>query len=86
MLLRVRPVGGPGIWRRRCGLGSRGGEKPWQTDDGLRPVGIMIRFKEKGTTLSLGPGPSSDPGSEAIAALAAATVVATAGAPGGDHP
>jgi hypothetical protein len=52
---------------------------------------MMIRFKEKGTTLTWGPGPSSDPRSEAIAAPAAiaaavAIVVAAAGAPGGDHP
>jgi hypothetical protein len=52
----------------------------------------MIRLKEKGTTLTWGPGPSSDPGSKAIAdpaAAVAATVavaVAAAGAPGGDHP
>jgi hypothetical protein len=51
----------------------------------------MIRLKEKGTTLTWGPGPSSDPGSEAIADPAAAAVVATAavavvGSPGGDHP
>jgi hypothetical protein len=63
-------------------------KKPWQTGDGLRPIGMMIRFKEKGTTLTWGPGPSSDPGSEAIAAPAAAAVVvvAAAGAPRGDHP
>jgi hypothetical protein len=58
-------------------------KKPWQTDDGLRLVGMMIRLKEKGTTLTWGPGLSSDPGSEAIAAPAAAVVaVAVAGAPG----
>jgi hypothetical protein len=53
-------------------------KKPWQTDDGLRLVGMMIRLEEKGTTLTWGPGLSSDPGSEAIAAPAA---VAAAGAP-----
>jgi hypothetical protein len=50
---------------------------------------MMIRLKEKGTTLTWGPGPSSDPGSEAIAAPTAAAVVAAvavAGAPRGDHP
>jgi multisubunit Na+/H+ antiporter MnhB subunit len=51
---------------------------------------MMIRFKEKGTTLTWGPGPSSDPGSKAIAAPAAAVAIAVAmaaaGAPGGDHP
>jgi hypothetical protein len=55
---------------------------------------MMIRLKEKGTTLTWGPGPSSDPGSEAIAAPAAAAAiaaaavvaVAAAGVPGGDHP
>jgi hypothetical protein len=54
---------------------------------------MMIRLKEKGTTLAWGPGPSSDPGSERIAALAAAVVAAAAtavataaGVPGGDHP
>ena len=62
-------------------------KKPWQTDDGLRLVGMMIRLKEKGTTLTWGPRLSSDPGSEAIAApAAAAVVVAATGAPGGDHP
>jgi hypothetical protein len=45
----------------------------------------MIRLKEKGTTLTWGPGPSSDLGSEVIAAPATAAV-AVAGAPGGDHP
>jgi hypothetical protein len=45
----------------------------------------MIRLVEKGTTLTWGPGPSSDPGSEAIAAPAT-VAVAAAGAPGGDHP
>jgi hypothetical protein len=59
-------------------------KKPWKTDDGLRLVSIMIRLKEKGTTLTWGSRPSSDPGSEAIAAPAVA--VATVGAPGGDHP
>jgi hypothetical protein len=51
---------------------------------------MMIRLEEKGTTLTWGPGLSSNPGSEAIAAppAAAAVVVAVAaaGAPGGDHP
>jgi hypothetical protein len=49
---------------------------------------MMIRLKEKGTTITWGPGLSSDPGSEAIAAPAAAVVVAVAGAgaPRGDHP
>jgi hypothetical protein len=28
LLLRARPVGGPGIWRRRRGLGSSGGRSP----------------------------------------------------------
>jgi hypothetical protein len=60
-------------------------KKPWKTDDGLRLVGMMIRLKEKGTTLTWGPGPSSDPGSEVIAAPAA-VVVAAAGVPRGDHP
>jgi hypothetical protein len=40
----------------------------------------MIRLKEKGTTLTWGTGPSSDPGSEAIAAPAAAAI-AVAGVP-----
>jgi hypothetical protein len=67
------------------------GKKPWKTDDGLRPVEMMIRLKGKGTTLTWGPGPSSDPGSETTAAVVAAAVgaavvVAAAGAPGGDHP
>ena len=44
---------------------------------------MMIRLVEKGTTLTWGPGLSSDPRSEAIAALVA---VATAGALGSDHP
>jgi hypothetical protein len=62
-------------------------KKPWQTDDGLRLVSMMIRLKEKGTTLTWGLGLSSDPRSEAIAApAAAAVVVAAAGAPRGDHP
>jgi hypothetical protein len=61
-------------------------------DDGLRLVDMMIRLKEKGTTLTWVPGPSSDPRSKAIAApavavMAAADVaVAAAGAPRGDHP
>jgi hypothetical protein len=40
----------------------------------------MIRHMEKGTTLTWGPGLSSEPGSEAIAAPAA-VAVAVAGAP-----
>jgi hypothetical protein len=44
---------------------------------------MMIRLVEKGTTLTWGPGLSSDPRSEAIAAPVA---VATAGALGSDHP
>jgi hypothetical protein len=36
-------------------------KKPWQTDDGLRLVDMMIRLVEKGTTLTWGPGLSSDP-------------------------
>jgi hypothetical protein len=54
---------------------------------------MMIRLKEKGTTLTWGPRPSSDPGSEAIAtpavaavAAAASIAVAAAGAPRGEHP
>jgi hypothetical protein len=47
---------------------------------------MMIRLKEKGTTLTWGPGPSSDPGSEAIAAPTVAAVVVVAGVPKGDHP
>jgi hypothetical protein len=53
----------------------------------------MIRLVEKGTTLTWGPGLSSDPGSEAAAApavVAAAAVVvvvvAATGVPRGDHP
>jgi hypothetical protein len=46
---------------------------------------MMIRLEEKGTTLTWGPGLSSDPRSEAIATPAAAAVAA-AGAPRGDHP
>jgi hypothetical protein len=70
-------------------------KKPWQTDDRLRLVGMMIRHMEKGTTLTWGPGVSSDPGSGAIAAPAAVVAAAaevttatpaTAGAPGGGHP
>jgi hypothetical protein len=54
-------------------------------------MGMMIRLNEKGTTLTGGPRPSSDPGSEAIAAPAAAAVaaavaVAVAGVSGVDHP
>jgi hypothetical protein len=60
-------------------------KKPWQIDDGLRLVGMMIRLVEKGTTLTWGPRLSSDPRSEAIAApnavaalfVAAAVVAAT---------
>jgi hypothetical protein len=58
-------------------LGAEG-EEALKTDDGLRLVGMMIKLKEKGATLTWGPGPSSDPGSEIVAAAA--------GAPGGDHP
>jgi hypothetical protein len=56
---------------------------------------MMIRLVEKGTTLTWGPGLSSDPESEAIAAPAAVAVVvvaavavavATAGSPRSDHP
>jgi hypothetical protein len=49
---------------------------------------MMIRLKEKGTTLTWGPRPSSDPRSEiaAPAAVVAAAAVAVAGAPEGDHP
>jgi hypothetical protein len=58
---------------------------------------MMIRLVEKGTTLTWGPGLSSDPESEAIAAPAAVAVVvvaavavavaiAAAGTPGSDHP
>jgi hypothetical protein len=46
---------------------------------------MMIRLKEKGTRLTWGTRPSSDSGSEVIAAPAAAAVAA-AGVPGGDHP
>jgi hypothetical protein len=59
---------------------------------------MMIRLVEKGTTLTWGPGLSSDPGSEAIAAptaevaaaappiaVDAAVAVADASAPGSDH-
>jgi hypothetical protein len=56
-------------------------KKPWQTDDGLKLDGMMIRLVEKGTTLTWGPGLSSDPGSEVItapAAVAALAVAATA--------
>jgi hypothetical protein len=45
----------------------------------------MIRLKEKGTTLTWGPRLSNDPGSDTIAAPAAAAVAA-AGAPGAVHP
>jgi hypothetical protein len=46
----------------------------------------MIKLKEGGATLTWGPGPSSDPGSDIAAlAAAAAVVVAAAGAPGEDH-
>jgi hypothetical protein len=54
---------------------------------------MMIRLVEKETTLTWGPGLSSDPGSEEIAAPAAEVAaaappiaVAAAGAPRGDHP
>jgi hypothetical protein len=48
---------------------------------------MTIKLKEKGATLTWGPGPSSDPGSEIAAlAAAAAAVVVAASAPGGDHP
>jgi hypothetical protein len=50
---------------------------------------MMIRLKEKGIALTWGSGPSSDLGSEAIAAPAAvvaAVVAVAADAPGGDHP
>jgi hypothetical protein len=53
-------------------------KKPCQTDDGLRLVGMMIRLVEKGTTLTWGPGHSSDPGSDAIAAPAAVAALAMA--------
>jgi hypothetical protein len=43
---------------------------------------MMIRLEEKGTTLTWGPGLSSDHRSEAIAAPAAAA----ASAPRGNHP
>ena len=46
---------------------------------------MMIRLEEKGTTLTWGPGLSTDPGSEAIVAPIVAAVAAT-GALGGDHP
>jgi hypothetical protein len=55
-------------------------KKPWQTDDGLRLVGMMIRHVEKGTTLTWGPRLSSDLGSEAIAAPAAVVALAVAAA------
>jgi hypothetical protein len=55
-------------------------KKPWQTDDGLRLVGMMIRIVEKGTTLTWGPGLSSDPRSEAIAAPAAVAALVVAAA------
>jgi hypothetical protein len=45
---------------------------------------MTIKLKEKGATLTWGPRHSSDPGSEMIAAPAAA-VVAAVGALGGDH-
>jgi hypothetical protein len=45
---------------------------------------MTIKLKEKGATLTWGPRPSSDPGSEI--ALAVAIVDAAADAPGGDHP
>jgi hypothetical protein len=46
---------------------------------------MIIRLVEKGTTLTWGPGLSSDPGSEAIAAPPA-VAIAVAGAPESDHP
>jgi hypothetical protein len=64
-------------------LGAEG-EETLKTDDGLRLVDVTIKLKEKGATLTWGPGPSSDPGSR-IAALVV-VVAAAAGAPGGDHP
>jgi hypothetical protein len=63
---------------------EQGRRKPWQTKDGLRPVGMINRLMEKGATLTWGPRLSSDPGSWTTAALA--TAAAAAGAPGGDHP
>jgi hypothetical protein len=39
-------------------LGAEG-KKPWQIDDELRLIGMMIRLKEKGITLTWGLGPSS---------------------------
>jgi hypothetical protein len=45
---------------------------------------MTIKLKEKRATLTWGPGPSSDPGSETIVAPAAAAVAV--GAPEGDHP
>jgi hypothetical protein len=47
---------------------------------------MTINLKEKGATLTWGPGPSSDPGSEITALAATAVVVVAAGALGGDHP
>jgi hypothetical protein len=41
---------------------------------------MMIRLVQKGTTLTWGPGLSSDPGSEAIAAPAAVDALAMAAA------
>jgi hypothetical protein len=55
-------------------------KKPWQTDDVLKLVGMMIRLVGKGTTLTWGPGLSSDPGSEAIAAPIAVAALAVAAA------
>jgi hypothetical protein len=60
-------------------LGAEG-EEALKTDDGLRLVDMTIKLKEGGDTLTWGPRPSSDPGSE-IATLAA-VVVAAAGALG----
>jgi hypothetical protein len=51
-------------------------KKPWQTDDWLRLVGMIIRLVEKGTTLTWGLGLSSDPRSEAIAAPVAVAALA----------
>jgi hypothetical protein len=49
---------------------------------------MMIKLKEKGTTLTWGPRLSSDPRSEVtvVPAVAATIAVAADGAPGGDHP
>jgi hypothetical protein len=49
---------------------------------------MTIKLKEKGATLTWGPEPFSDPGSEiaALAAVATAAVAASGGARRGDHP